>query len=185
MFSSCESEFIAATAAATQALWLKRLLSRLIHSDEEKITILVDNKSAIALMKNPVFHGRSKHIDTKYHFIRECVERDDIQAFDTANDSTKTQSRRLVMARMLRKSVQAGHPIFVKVLRAVYLATRGVVLGGSGTKGRELAEKLALRQVGAAVLTDKLVNFTEVLGVIARVSKNVHGLWYARLIENM
>nr|GEZ40151.1 T-complex protein 11 [Tanacetum cinerariifolium] len=69
---------------------------------------------------------------------------------------------------MLRKSVQAAHPIFVKVSRAVYLATRGVVLGGSGTKGRELAEKLALRQVGAAVLTDKLVNFTEVLGVIAR-----------------
>ncbi|GJS04946.1 ribonuclease H-like domain, reverse transcriptase, RNA-dependent DNA polymerase [Tanacetum coccineum] len=76
--SSCESEFIAAIAAATQALWLKRLLSRLTHSDEEKITILVDNKSAIALMKNPVFHGRSKHIDTKYHFIRECVGRDDI-----------------------------------------------------------------------------------------------------------
>nr|GEU88404.1 ribonuclease H-like domain, reverse transcriptase, RNA-dependent DNA polymerase [Tanacetum cinerariifolium] len=77
--SSCESEFIAATAAATQALWLQRLLSRLTNSDEEKITILVDNKSAIALMKNPVFHERSKHIDTKYHFIRECVERDDIQ----------------------------------------------------------------------------------------------------------
>ncbi|GJS94858.1 zinc finger, CCHC-type containing protein [Tanacetum coccineum] len=77
--SSCESEFIAATAAATQALWLKRLLSRLTHSKEEKITIMVDNKSAIALMKNPVFHGRSKHIDTKYHFIRECVEREDIQ----------------------------------------------------------------------------------------------------------
>nr|GEZ71898.1 hypothetical protein [Tanacetum cinerariifolium] len=56
------------------------------------------------------------------------------------------------------------------------IALRGVVLGGSGTKGRELAEKLALRQVGAAVRTDKLVNFTEVLGVIARVSKNVHRL---------
>ncbi|GJZ75140.1 ribonuclease H-like domain, reverse transcriptase, RNA-dependent DNA polymerase [Tanacetum coccineum] len=77
--SSCESEFIAATAAATQALWLKRLLSKITHSQEEKVTIMVDNKSAIALMKNPVFHGRSKHIDTKYHFIRECVEREDIQ----------------------------------------------------------------------------------------------------------
>nr|GEY16002.1 ribonuclease H-like domain, reverse transcriptase, RNA-dependent DNA polymerase [Tanacetum cinerariifolium] len=63
--SSCESEFIAATAATTQALWLKRLLSKLTHSQEEKVTINVDNKSAIALMKNPVFHGRSKHIDTK------------------------------------------------------------------------------------------------------------------------
>ncbi|GJU66453.1 ribonuclease H-like domain, reverse transcriptase, RNA-dependent DNA polymerase [Tanacetum coccineum] len=76
--SSCESEFIAATAAATQALWLKRLLSKITDSNEEKITIYVDNKSAIALMKNPVFHGRSKHIDTKYHFIRECVEKEDL-----------------------------------------------------------------------------------------------------------
>ncbi|GJT38694.1 ribonuclease H-like domain, reverse transcriptase, RNA-dependent DNA polymerase [Tanacetum coccineum] len=76
--SSCESEFIAATAAATQALWLKRLLSKLTHTQEKKVIIQVDNKSAIALMKNLVFHGRSKHIDTKYHFIRECVERNDI-----------------------------------------------------------------------------------------------------------
>nr|GEW14323.1 ribonuclease H-like domain, reverse transcriptase, RNA-dependent DNA polymerase [Tanacetum cinerariifolium] len=53
--SSCESEFIAATAAATQALWLKRLLSKLTHSQEEKVTIQVDNKFAIALMKNPYF----------------------------------------------------------------------------------------------------------------------------------
>nr|GEX85449.1 zinc finger, CCHC-type [Tanacetum cinerariifolium] len=77
--SSCESKFIAATAVATQALWLKRLLNKLTHSEEEKITIKVDNKFPIALMKNPVFHGRSKHIDTKYHFIRECAEREDIQ----------------------------------------------------------------------------------------------------------
>nr|GEU40972.1 ribonuclease H-like domain, reverse transcriptase, RNA-dependent DNA polymerase [Tanacetum cinerariifolium] len=77
--SSCESEFIVATTAATQALWLKRLLSKLTHSQEEKVTIQVDNKSAISLMKNPVFHGRSKHNDTKYHFIREYVEREDIQ----------------------------------------------------------------------------------------------------------
>nr|GEW58114.1 ribonuclease H-like domain, reverse transcriptase, RNA-dependent DNA polymerase [Tanacetum cinerariifolium] len=77
--SSCESEFIAATTAATQALWLKRLLSKLTHSEEDKVTIRVDNKSAIAHMKNLVFHERSKHIDTKYHFIRECVEREDIQ----------------------------------------------------------------------------------------------------------
>nr|GEV77256.1 ribonuclease H-like domain, reverse transcriptase, RNA-dependent DNA polymerase [Tanacetum cinerariifolium] len=73
--SSYESEFI----AATQALWLKTLLSKLTHSEEDKVTIKVDNKSTIELMKNPVFHGRSKHIDTKYHFIRECVEREDIK----------------------------------------------------------------------------------------------------------
>ncbi|GKB98611.1 ribonuclease H-like domain, reverse transcriptase, RNA-dependent DNA polymerase, partial [Tanacetum coccineum] len=72
--SSCESEFMAATGAACQALWLKRLLSELTGWEEERITLKVDNISAIALVKNPVFHGRSKHIDIRYHFIRECVE---------------------------------------------------------------------------------------------------------------
>nr|GEV19219.1 zinc finger, CCHC-type [Tanacetum cinerariifolium] len=108
--SSCESEFIAATAAATQALWLKRLLSKLTHSDEEKITILVDNKSAIALMKNPVFHGRSKHIDTKYHFIRECVERDDIQWRERFMNYLEEQTDGEAMI----NSIQNGdHPLHV------------------------------------------------------------------------
>nr|GEZ19457.1 zinc finger, CCHC-type [Tanacetum cinerariifolium] len=72
--SSCESKFMAATGAACQALWLKRLLSELTGWKEERITLKVDNVSAIALVRNPVFHGRSKHIDICYHFIRECVE---------------------------------------------------------------------------------------------------------------
>jgi len=76
--SSCESEFMAATAAAMQALWLRSLLAELTGRKKEAVTLYVDNNSAIALMKNSVFHGRSKHIDTKYHFIRECVERGQI-----------------------------------------------------------------------------------------------------------
>ncbi|GJS39677.1 ribonuclease H-like domain, reverse transcriptase, RNA-dependent DNA polymerase [Tanacetum coccineum] len=72
--SSCESEFMAATGAACQALWLKRLLNELTGWEEKRITLKVDNVSAIALVRNPVFHGRSKHIDIRYHFICECVE---------------------------------------------------------------------------------------------------------------
>ncbi|KAF0924771.1 hypothetical protein E2562_014570 [Oryza meyeriana var. granulata] len=72
--SSCEAEFMAATAAACQALWLRSLLAELNKEQPRPVKVFVDNKSAIALMKNPVFHGRSKHIDTRFHFIRECVE---------------------------------------------------------------------------------------------------------------
>nr|GEU77159.1 ribonuclease H-like domain, reverse transcriptase, RNA-dependent DNA polymerase [Tanacetum cinerariifolium] len=68
------TEFMAATAATCQALWLKRLLSELTRCEEKRITLKVDNVSAIALVRNPVFHGRSKHIDIRYNFIRECVE---------------------------------------------------------------------------------------------------------------
>nr|GEZ07918.1 ribonuclease H-like domain, reverse transcriptase, RNA-dependent DNA polymerase [Tanacetum cinerariifolium] len=60
--------------AACQALWLKRLLSELTGWEEERITLKVDNISAIALVRNPVFNERSNHIDIRYHFIRECVE---------------------------------------------------------------------------------------------------------------
>ena len=40
---------------------------------------MIDNKSAQALAKNPVFHDRSKHIDTRYHFIRECIAKKEIE----------------------------------------------------------------------------------------------------------
>ena len=72
--SSCEAEYVAAAAAACQGVWLSRLIGDLLGTKEMPIKLLMDNMSAIALSKNPVHHDRSKHIDTKYHFIRECVE---------------------------------------------------------------------------------------------------------------
>ena len=73
--SSCEAEFMAATETAKQAIWLQDLLSELFGGNSKKVVIRINNKSAIALSKNPVFHGRSKHIHTRFHFIRECVEK--------------------------------------------------------------------------------------------------------------
>ena len=78
--SSCEAEYIAAASAATQALWLSRLLGELRGSNADMVELKVDNRSALALAKNPVFHGRSKHIRIKYHFIRDCLEDGSIKA---------------------------------------------------------------------------------------------------------
>ena len=72
--SSCEAKFMAETNAAKQAIWLQDLLGEIISKECEKIVIQIDNKSAIALTKNQVFHGRRKHIHRRYHFIRECVD---------------------------------------------------------------------------------------------------------------
>jgi hypothetical protein len=60
--SSCEAEYIATTTAATQALWLSRLLEELLGKKVEVVELKVDSKSALALAKNPVFHDRSKHL---------------------------------------------------------------------------------------------------------------------------
>ena len=72
--SSCEPEYIAATTATCQAVWMNRLIGELTNNEETKVKLMVDNQSAITLSKNPVHHNRTKHIDTRYHFIRECVE---------------------------------------------------------------------------------------------------------------
>jgi hypothetical protein len=69
--SSCEAEYIAAATAACQGVWLAQLLSELKDSEVRVSVLRVDNKSIISLVKNPVHYDRSKHIDVKYHLIRE------------------------------------------------------------------------------------------------------------------
>jgi hypothetical protein len=71
--STAEAEYIAATNCATQAVWLRRMLSELQYQQDGPTKIFCDNKSTIALTKNPVFHGRSKHIDIKHHYIRDLI----------------------------------------------------------------------------------------------------------------
>ena len=73
--SSCEAEYIAGAGAACQAVWLTRLLKDVTGDNPRTPQLKMDNMSAIALSKNPVLHDRSKHIDTKFHFIRECVDK--------------------------------------------------------------------------------------------------------------
>ena len=65
--SSTEAEYIAATNAACEAIWLRRLLSDLQQKIEEPIVICYDNMSTIAMTKNPVFHARTKHIEAPFY----------------------------------------------------------------------------------------------------------------------
>eukprot|EP00253_Pinus_taeda_P020674 PITA_20674 len=76
--STTEVEYVATTTTACQAVWLRRVLKDLCHEQENGTTIYCDNSSAIALSKNSVFHKRTKHIDTKSHFIRELVNNGEI-----------------------------------------------------------------------------------------------------------
>jgi hypothetical protein len=77
--SSCEAEYIASATATCQGLWLSRLLGDVRNTQAEAVSLMVDNKSALAQIKNPVFHDRSKHIQTRFHFIREAAENGEIK----------------------------------------------------------------------------------------------------------
>ena len=71
--STTEAEYVAATSCSCQGIWLRRILH---HPNEEqkKATIIkCDNSSSIKLTKNPVMHGRCKHIDVRFHFLRDLT----------------------------------------------------------------------------------------------------------------
>ena len=70
--STCEAELYAGTAAAQDALWLMQLLSELGIPQAPPV-LWCDNKSTLALTRDPVFSARSKHIAVRYFFIRELT----------------------------------------------------------------------------------------------------------------
>ena len=72
--STAEAEYVALSAATQEAIWLRRLLTDVGESLEDPIVINEDNQGAIAMAKNPVGHARTKHIDIRYHFVREGVQ---------------------------------------------------------------------------------------------------------------
>ena len=70
--STAEAEYVIACSASCEAVWLQKLLSDIF---DLQLDATCDNQSCVKLSKNPVFHDRSKHIEIKYHYIRDMVQR--------------------------------------------------------------------------------------------------------------
>ena len=71
--STTEAEYMAATHASKEAVWLQRLCSSM-GLVQGAIRIDCDSQSAIFLAKNPAYHSKTKHIDVQYHFVRDMIE---------------------------------------------------------------------------------------------------------------
>lgn len=125
--SSCESEFVAATEAAKQAIWLQELLSEITRRRDEKTLIRIDNKSAIALTKNPVFHRRSKHIHKRFHFIRECIENDQLDVEHVPGKEQLADILTKALAKTLFKEMR--EKICVQDLSQKIMKLKGVNVG--------------------------------------------------------
>lgn len=113
--------------------------------------------------------------------IPEIVE--SMSSFLESDETEKSRARKEVVKNMLAKSLRSEDTVFKRISHAIRLATRGVLLGGSGPKGKKLAEN-ALKRVGASVLTEKLVETGEKLLVVAIASASIHRAWYAEVLRN-
>ncbi|KAG8480148.1 hypothetical protein CXB51_024926 [Gossypium anomalum] len=77
--STAEAEYVAAAGAVNQAIWLRKILGDLNLYQKEATEIYCDNMSVVAIAKNPVFHGRTKHFNIKLHVVREMEQAREIE----------------------------------------------------------------------------------------------------------
>lgn len=109
--STTESEYVAITEAVKEGLWLKGFLGELLQR-KESVTVYSDNKSAICLIKNPVFHERTKHIDIKLHFVRDLVSSGKVKVLkiDTEENPADALTKVLSVAKF-NFSMKAVHVV--------------------------------------------------------------------------
>ena len=86
--STMEAEYIATLEAAKEIVWLKKFYSDLgvIPEMDKLLVLFCDNTGAIANSKEPRSHKRSKHIERKYHIIREYVARGDVKVMKITSE---------------------------------------------------------------------------------------------------
>ncbi|CAL5368182.1 unnamed protein product [Camellia sinensis] len=77
--AEAEAEYVAATAAVNQALWIRKLMTDLHMEQQESTQIFVDNQAAISIASNPVFHGKTKHFKIKFYLLREVQREGEVQ----------------------------------------------------------------------------------------------------------
>ena len=77
---------MAVTSAACQAVWLRRILEDMKQHQKVSTVVHCDNQSTIAMTRNSVFHNRTRHIETRHHFIRELVDKGSIKMYYCSTD---------------------------------------------------------------------------------------------------
>ena len=73
--NTTKAEYIAACSASSEAVWLQKMLSGLFDLEMDATCIYCDNQSCIKLLENPMFHDKSKHIEIKFQYIHDMVEK--------------------------------------------------------------------------------------------------------------
>jgi hypothetical protein len=78
--STMEAEYVACLAAVQEAVWLRRFLQHLeiVRDALNPVTIHCDSMAALAYAKDPKYHGRTKHIDIRYHYIRDMIAQKEV-----------------------------------------------------------------------------------------------------------
>ena len=115
--STCEAEYYGQSLAAKEAIWLRALLKETGRPANGPTIIYCDNQGAQALAKNPEYHTRTKHIDVRWHFIREKVQEGRVKLVYVSTSQ--------MLADSMTKAIKGD--AFVQFRKALVLEAVGVV----------------------------------------------------------
>ena len=132
--SNTEAEFVAMAESVKEAIWLRCLLHSLGFPSSTPTSVFSDNQGAIQLMKNPKFHKRTRHIETKYYVIPEKNEQ---QQIDVSYINTKQQLADLLTKPLPHKAFQ--HLCTLQGIVAPPFQTSGSTLGDVRTEQQQHA----------------------------------------------
>ena len=104
--SSCEAEYMALTLYTQETMFLSMLPKDFDLKNDRPITIFRDNQGSIVLVKNPINHNKSKHIDIKYHFIRDAYNDKIIDVVYTPTESNIADLMTKPMSKVKLKNFQ-------------------------------------------------------------------------------
>ncbi|XP_023636199.1 uncharacterized protein LOC17883095 isoform X2 [Capsella rubella] len=179
------------TVPETFQLNLSRL--RAIQSQIQKITLV---SISVLILQQTLVSDNSAPLDMET-ITWTCINRlyemldakpdaglsEIMETLSELIDSDDAETKKQVIANMLLKSLQAGDAVFTHVSQTIYLAIRAAVFAGNNnTKRKQLVETM-LRKIGAASLSDKVTEVSDILVLVATVSRSVHGLWYEELLK--
>lgn len=103
---NCKAEYIAGVLSACQVVWILNLLYDLKIKVNKPVRLMIDNRSSINFAKNPVLYGRSKHIDTEFHFLPNQIQN---RMLEIVHSSTQKQ-----FTDVLTKSIKIEHFIHLR-----------------------------------------------------------------------
>ncbi|KAJ9553210.1 hypothetical protein OSB04_017255 [Centaurea solstitialis] len=115
--STTEEEYIAASDAAKEAIWLKNFISdlRVVASISRPVDIYCDNSGAVAQAKEPREHHKSRHVLRKYHLIREIIGRGDVRICKIPTDENVADPLTMPIARIKREGHASSIGMHLKI----------------------------------------------------------------------
>ncbi|WVZ00998.1 hypothetical protein V8G54_027067 [Vigna mungo] len=104
--SSCEAEYVTGCNAVCQGIWLSELLKHIKMVIGKAFILNMDNTLAISLARNAISHGRSKHIDVKFHYLRDVMNKNQVEL--------KFCKTKLQLADLFTKALSQGRLSFLR-----------------------------------------------------------------------